>query len=60
MNRLVAYLGRLSGSQRFRKEAGRDTLDEFRDELAAAWGDPEGEREVAWDLHLRVGRISGC
>jgi hypothetical protein len=38
MNRLAAYMGTWSGSQRFRKETGRDALDEIRDELAAARG----------------------
>ena len=27
--------------------------------LAAAWGDPDQEREVAWTLFLRVGMITG-
>jgi hypothetical protein len=59
MNRLVAYMGTWSGTQRFRKETGRDPLDEIREELAAAWGDSHKIREVAWDLHLRVGRVIG-
>ena len=58
VNRLAALMGTWSASQRFRKETGRDALDEVRDELAAAWGDPSREREVAWDLHVRVGRVS--
>jgi hypothetical protein len=37
----------------------RNALDEIRDELIAAWGDPNEEREVARDLHMRVGRIAG-
>lgn len=57
MDRLAAYMSTWSASQRFRKEAGRDALDEIRGELAAAWGEPSRVREVAWDLHLRVGRV---
>ena len=34
-------------------------IDEIRDDLAAAWGDPSQEREVAWTLRLRVGMITG-
>ncbi len=34
-------------------------MDQIRDELAAAWGDPEQEREVALDLFMRVGMIGG-
>jgi SAM-dependent methyltransferase len=56
-NRLAAYMDTWSGSQRYRKETGRDAIDEIRGELTASWGDPSEEREVAWDLHLRVGRV---
>ena len=59
VNRLAAYMGTWSGSQRYRKETGRDPLDEIRNDLAGAWGDPQQEREVGWDLHLRVGRVTG-
>jgi|SRR5208337_3189499 len=59
MNRLAAYMGTWSGSQRFRKETGRDPIGEIRDDLAAAWGDPDQEREVAWTLFLRLGMITG-
>ena len=34
-------------------------IDEIWDDLAAAWGDPDQEREVAWTLRLRVGMITG-
>lgn len=36
MGRLAAFMGTWSSSLRFRKETGRDALDEVRDELAAA------------------------
>ena len=36
VNRLAALMGTWSASLRFRKETGRDALDEVRDELAAA------------------------
>jgi len=48
-----------SGSQRFRKETGRDPIGEIRYELAASRGDPSQERDVAWTLRLRVGMITG-
>jgi SAM-dependent methyltransferase len=57
VNRLVVYMRTWSAFQRFRNQTGRDALDMIRDELTVAWGDPEHEREVAWDLHLRVGRV---
>jgi hypothetical protein len=58
VDRLAAYMGTWSGSQRYRKETGRDPIDEVRDELTAAWGDSYNVRMVGWDLHLRVGRVS--
>lgn len=58
MDRLAAYMGTWSGSQRYRTETGRDPIEPIREELAAAWGDPSRVREVAWDLHLRVGRVT--
>ena len=36
-----------------------ENLDEIRDELAGAWGDPRQERQAAWDLFMRVGKVSG-
>jgi hypothetical protein len=47
-----------SGSQRFRKKTGETPLTIW-DDLAAAWGDPDQVREVAWTLFLRVGMITG-
>jgi hypothetical protein len=44
--------------QRVSPETDRDPI-EFRDELAAAWGDPHQERQVAWTLCLRIGIITG-
>ena len=52
-------MGTWSNSQRYRKETRRDPIDEIRGELAAAWGDPDQQREVAWTLFLRVGMITG-
>jgi len=53
------YMSTWSGSQRFGKETDRDPIGEFRDDLAAAWGNPDQGREVAWTLFLRVGMITG-
>jgi hypothetical protein len=58
-DRLLGCLGTWSASFRYRKNKGRDATDEIRDEMKAAWGDPQQEREVVWDLHMRVGRING-
>jgi SAM-dependent methyltransferase len=57
MNRLAAYMSTWSGTERYRNKTGRDPIGEIRDELTKAWGDPDQEREIAWTLFLRVGRL---
>ncbi len=57
LDRLMGFLGTWSASLRYLTETGRDSVDEIRDEFTAAWGDPEHERQVAWDLFMRVGRV---
>ncbi len=52
-------MGTWSSSRRYRIETRREPIGEIRDDLAAAWGDPDQEREVAWTLFLRVGMITG-
>ena len=46
-------------SNRYRTQTGREPTDEIHDELAGAWGDPRQDRQVAWDLFMRVGKVSG-
>jgi len=58
LDQLMGFLGTWSASLRYRTQTGREPMDEIRDELAGAWGDPQQERQVAWDLFMRVGRIS--
>jgi hypothetical protein len=53
----MGFLGTWSASLRYRTQTGRDPIDEIREELVAAWGDPQQEQQVTWDLHFRVGRI---
>jgi SAM-dependent methyltransferase len=55
--RFLDYLDTWSSAQRYRAATGADALDLVRDDLAAAWGDPGREREIAWPLSLRVGRV---
>ena len=59
LDQLMGFLGTWSASLRYRTQTGREAMDEIRDELAAAWGDPRQERQVAWDLFMRVGKVSG-
>lgn len=52
------YLGTWSAAQYYRKAKGSDPLDEVRDEMAAAWGDPARKRRVAWPLTLKLMRLA--
>jgi len=58
LDKIMGFLGTWSASLRYRAQAGREPMDEIRDELVGAWGDPLQERQVAWDLFMRVGRIT--
>lgn len=55
---LMQYMRTWSSSQEWVRARGTDPVDEVRDELARAWGDPESERLVRWPLHGAIGRVS--
>ena len=57
LDRLIGFLGTWSASLGYLKQTGREPMVEIRDDLAAAWGDPEQERRVDWDVFMRVGMI---
>ncbi len=59
LDQLIGFLGTWSASLRYRKQTGRQATDEIRDELAGAWGNPQQERQVSWELFMRVGKVSG-
>ena len=54
---LIQYMRTWSSSQKWVRVRGTDPVDEVRDELARAWGDPESERLVRWPLHGAIGRV---
>ncbi len=58
LHHLRGYLDTWSSAQRYRAQTGEDPLDLIRVDLDAAWGDGDGERDVVWPLHLRVGGIT--
>lgn len=53
---LTGYIESWSAVQRYRKENNRDPLELLTAPLAAAWGDPEKERDISWPLDVRVGK----
>jgi len=50
----LSYLGTWSAVQRYRRFRGRDPVALAEPALRAAWG--RGQRQLAWPIHLRVGR----
>ena len=54
---LIGYFKSWSGRLRFMEVQGYDPLEEIRDELAAAWGDPRTRRSIRWPLYFRIGRV---
>jgi SAM-dependent methyltransferase len=59
LGRLANFLGTWSGSCAYRKMNNREPVDEVREDLAAAWGDPQQQRDVTWNLYMRVGTVAG-
>lgn len=55
--RLAEFMGTWSASRKYLEATGRQAVEEVRNDLAGAWGDPRKTREISWDLHLRLGRL---
>ncbi len=53
---LAGYVDTWSAVRALEREEGRGRLEEFRAELARAWGDPERAREIRFPLSVRAGR----
>ncbi|MEO8673013.1 MAG: class I SAM-dependent methyltransferase [Tahibacter sp.] len=51
----LAYLRSWSATQRYIKANGTDPVTVLEADFAAAWGDANTQREIRWDLALRVG-----
>jgi ubiquinone/menaquinone biosynthesis C-methylase UbiE len=58
LNHLLGYLCSWSSVQRYRARTQLDALELIRADLEAAWGDPDGARDVTWPLLVRVGLVS--
>jgi len=57
--RFTGYLMTWSASRRYLADCGRSPLEAVAPALANAWGVPAAERDLAWPLHLRIGRKPG-
>lgn len=58
MDQMIGYMSTWSAVRGFREATGGDPVAGVREEMAAAWGDPDRRRRVAWPIHLRLGRTS--
>ncbi len=55
LSRLLDYIGTWSATQRYLQAHGQDPRELIWDEIAAAWGDPDQEREVRFPIMMRAG-----
>ena len=55
-HQFLGYLRSWSATQRYIAANGSDPVATIESELLDAWGDPEEERAVRWDFHVRAGR----
>jgi SAM-dependent methyltransferase len=55
----LLYVRTWSACQRYARETGRDPIEENRDGIEAAWGDPAQVRTVAWPIFLRASQPIG-
>lgn len=56
LEELLGYLTSWSATQRFIDLRGYSPVDQLRQPLTAAWGDPNSRRRVRWPLYLRLGK----
>jgi ubiquinone/menaquinone biosynthesis C-methylase UbiE len=54
---LLDFMRTWSASQAWQRAHGSDPVEQVREELARAWGDPATERPVRWPLHGAIGRV---
>jgi SAM-dependent methyltransferase len=55
---LCGFMRTWSATQAWQREHGADPVEQVRDDLLRAWGDPQTERRVRWPLHGAIGRIT--
>jgi SAM-dependent methyltransferase len=58
LDELIGYLGTWSATQRCAEALGQNPLVPLREELAAAWGDPNEARTMRWPLTVKACRQS--
>lgn len=57
---LCAFMRTWSATQAWQRARGTDPVDDVRDDLLRAWGEPDVERSVRWPLHGAIARIDAA
>lgn len=57
IEQLLGYFRSWSATRHYLAEHGENAIDEFEQNLASVWGDPQQAIPVEWPLFLRVGRL---
>lgn len=57
LSELLGYVRTWSAVQEIERSRGVEPYAGFARALTAAWGDPDRQREVRWDLAVRLGRL---
>jgi ubiquinone/menaquinone biosynthesis C-methylase UbiE len=57
LNTLLGYLKTWSATQTAFQKLKHDPIQEIKERLEKAWGNPTHQRNVKWELALRVGKI---
>ena len=56
-SQLIGYLKTWSAVQRFKEKHKTDPVEAFAPDLSREWGRPEEEKQILWQINLRVGLI---
>ena len=56
MDDLMGYWETWSATKKYIGHTHTDPVNDVREKLEKAWGEPATKRLVRWPLHLRVGR----
>lgn len=54
---MLGYVETWSATGALAKTQGREKIEDFRNEVSNAWGDPQSRRTIRWPLSMRLGRV---
>jgi len=56
LSQLIGYFNTWSGLKIHLEQFGKNSLDDYWQNIHAAWGDDKIKKQIEWKFHLRVGR----